>query len=574
MNIDAAITIQEAHAALTAPGAPFEMAQISIDGHPCRIWRNAPDTLLDVFDDMAGFEDRDYLIYEGERYTYRAVIRASRNLAGILQREYGVEKGDRIAIAMRNYPEWVIAFWAITLIGGVVVPLNAWGTAGELVYGLENSGSRILFADEERARRLLGLLPDLPKILARTAELPGQNARTFEDLLGPANAYESLSEAGPHRVSLLPEDNATIFYTSGTTGKPKGALGSHRNICTNLISVGFAAARALLRRGEALPLPDPNAPQNVSLLSVPLFHATGCHSTLVPVSRAGARLVLMYKWDPGKALELIETEAVNSIGGVPTMMWQLIEHPDFSSRNTSSIETIGYGGAAAAPELVTRLKKAFPQVPGPGQGYGMTETSSIVTSNSAEDYLRKPESCGPAIPVCDIRVVDEQNQDVPLGEIGELWVSGPNIIKGYWQRPDATAEALTDGYMHTGDLVTVDEDGFITVVDRAKDMLIRGGENIYCVEVEAALYSHPDVVEAAVVGVPHKILGEEVAAVVTVRRASQVTDLGLREHVAETLASFKVPVIIDIRTEELPKNANGKVLKNVLRDQVLAYAER
>ena len=570
MSHEPAISIQAAHAILTAPGAPFEMEEVSIEGKTYRAWRNAPATLVEIFREMQTYTEREYLVYEGERYRYGEIIRAVEHLAQSLQRQYGIRKGDRIAIAMRNYPEWVIAFWAIAVVGGVVVPLNAWGTADELKFGLENSGSRVLFADAERSRRLHGMLPELPRVLARAEIESDANSRTFEDLLGDAENYARLPRVGLPEVALSPEDNASIFYTSGTTGRPKGALGTHRNICTNLLSAGFAAARGLLRRGDPFPDPDVEAPQKTALLTVPLFHVTGCHSTLIPVSRTGGRLVLMYKWDAGKALELIEQEGINGIGGVPTMMWQLIEHPDFQKRDTSSIETIGYGGAAAAPELVSRLKQAFPQVPGPGQGYGMTETSSIVTSNSAEDYLRKPDSCGPAIPVCDIRVVDEQGQDVAPGEIGELWVRGPNIIKGYWQRPEATAEALTDGFMHTGDLVTVDEEGFVTVADRAKDMLIRGGENIYCAEVEAALYTHPEVVEAAVVGIPQKVLGEEVAAVVTVRPGSKVTELGLRKHVGEVLASFKVPVVIDIRSEELPKNANGKVLKNVLREEVLS----
>jgi long-chain acyl-CoA synthetase len=305
---------------------------------------------------------------------------------------------------------------------------------------------------------------------------------------------------------------------------------------------------------------------------VPFFHVTGCHSTLLPASRAGSKLVLMYRWDAGEALKLIERERINGIGGVPTMMWQLIQHPDFHETDLSSIESVGYGGAAAAPELVERLKQEFPQIAGPGQGYGMTETSSIVTSNSGVDYLRKPMSCGPAVPICDIRVVDADGREVKPGAIGELWVKGPNIIKEYLNRPEATAESITDGYMHTGDLVTVDDDGFITIVDRAKDMLIRGGENIYCVEVEAALYTHPDVFEAAVVAVPHKELGEEVGAVVRLKPGAKVGGEELRLHVREHLAAYKVPKYIEFTPNELPKNASGKVLKQDLRALMRRYA--
>jgi len=551
------------------------MTDAVIRGIRYRVWKNAPRDLRAVFEEMRAHGNKDYVVYQDERLTYADVIRASATLAHVLVDTYGIGKGDRVAIAMRNFPEWVIAFWGAAIVGAVVVPLNAWSLRDELEYGVTDSASRVLFADAERAARLgdgvekLGLAACVV-VRGRGALPPG--CVQWESLLGTPNGYRRLPYDVSPAVTLDPDDDATIFYTSGTTGLPKGALGTQRNICTNLVSVGFGGARALLRSGQPLPVPDPNAPQKASLLSVPLFHATGCHSTLLPISRAGAKLVLMYKWDAGEALKLIERERINGIGGVPTMMWQLIQHPDFHRTDVSSIESIGYGGAAAAPELVARLKAEFPQIAGPGQGYGMTETSSITTSNSGVDYLERPESCGPAVPVCEVRVVDEQGRDVPLGSIGELWVKGPNIIRCYWNRPAETAASITDGFMHTGDLVTIDGDGFITIVDRAKDMLIRGGENVYCAEVEAALYTHRDVVEAAVVGIPHKILGEEVGAVVCLKAGSQVTAAQLQQHVRERLAAFKVPVAIEIGTAELPKNANGKVLKKDLRELMRRYA--
>lgn len=569
------VTIAEAHAALTAPGAPFEMEEAVIRGLRYRVWKSTPKNLRVVFDEMRVHGNKDYIVYEDDRLTYADAIRAASTMAHMLRDRYGVEKGDRVAIAMRNFPEWVVAFWAITTLGAVVVPLNAWWSAEELQYGLEDSGSRVVFVDEERAVRLANVMLRLDLdacIVARAKGRVPDGCVAIEDLLGPITTYNSLAHDAPPSVDLDPEDDATLFYTSGTTGRPKGALGTQRNICINLVSLGFGPSRALLRQGQPLPTPDPNAPQRASLLSVPFFHVTGCHSTLLPASRAGSKLVLMYRWDAGEALRLIERERINGIGGVPTMMWQLIQHPDFPNTDLSSVESIGYGGAAAAPELVERLKVEFPQISGPGQGYGMTETSSIVTSNSGIDYVRKPMSCGPAVPICDIRVVDDRGRDVANGSIGELWVKGPNIIKEYLNRPEATAESITDGYMHTGDLVTIDDEGFITIVDRAKDMLIRGGENIYCVEVEAALYTHPDVVEAAVVAVPHKELGEEVGAVVTLKPGAKVDAEALRLHVREHLAAYKVPRYIELWTQELPKNANGKVLKQELRQVMLRYA--
>jgi long-chain acyl-CoA synthetase len=569
------ISVAEAHAQLTAPGAPFEMEEAVIRGLRYRVWKSTPKNLRVVFDEMRAHGNKDCVVYEDDRLTFADAVRASSTLAHLLRDRYGVKKGDRVAIAMRNFPEWVVAFWGITTLGAVVVPLNAWWSAEELQYGLEDSGSRVVFADEERAVRLSNVMLRLDLdacIVARARNRLPDGCVAFEELLGSIADYRRLPHDSPPAVELEPEDDATLFYTSGTTGRPKGALGTHRNICINLVSLGFGGARALLRQGQPLPTPDPNAPQRASLLSVPFFHVTGCHSTLLPASRAGSKLVLMYRWDAGEALKLIERERINGIGGVPTMMWQLIQHPDFRNTDLSSVESIGYGGAAAAPELVERLKTEFPQIAGPGQGYGMTETSSIVTSNGGIDYVNKPLSCGPAVPICDIRVVDDRGRDVPHGSVGELWVKGPNIIKEYLNRPEATAEAITDGYMHTGDLVTVDEDSFITIVDRAKDMLIRGGENIYCVEVEAALYTHPDVVEAAVVAVPHKELGEEVGAIVTLRPGAKVDVDGLRLHVREHLAAYKVPKYIELWSQELPKNANGKVLKQELRDVMRRYA--
>jgi long-chain acyl-CoA synthetase len=569
------ISVAEAHAQLTASGAPFEMEEAVIRGLRYRVWKSTPKNLRVVFDEMRAHGDKDYIVYEDDRLTFADAIRASSTLAHLLRDRYGVKKGDRVAIAMRNFPEWVVAFWGITTLGAVVVPLNAWWSAEELQYGLEDSGSRVVFADEERAVRLANVMLRLDLDACVVARAKGHvpvGCVAFEELLSPMTGYGALPQAAPPAVELDAEDDATLFYTSGTTGRPKGALGTHRNICINLVSLGFGGARALLRQGLPLPTPDPNAPQRASLLSVPFFHVTGCHSTLLPASRTGSKLVLMYRWDAGEALRLIERERINGIGGVPTMMWQLIQHPDFASTDLSSVESIGYGGAAAPPELVERLRVEFPQMAGPGQGYGMTETSSIVTSNGGVDYVDKPNSCGPAVPICDIRVVDADGRDVPRGSIGELWVKGPNIIKEYLNRPEATAEAITDGYMHTGDLVTVDDDDFITIVDRAKDMLIRGGENIYCVEVEAALYTHPDVVEAAVVAVPHRELGEEVGAIVTLKPGAAIDVEGLRLHVREHLAAYKVPKYIELWSQELPKNASGKVLKQELREVMRRYA--
>jgi long-chain acyl-CoA synthetase len=368
-------------------------------------------------------------------------------------------------------------------------------------------------------------------------------------------------------VAIDPEDDATIFYTSGTTGNPKGALGTHRNMCNNIGSALFGRARAALRRGLPLPGIDPNAPQTAALVSVPFFHVTGSHSVLAASTMTGAKLVMMHRWNPERALELIEREKISSFGGVPSMVWQVLESPDFAKRDTSSVLAVGYGGAPAAPELVRRIKEAFP-ASSASNGYGLTETSAITTANVGIDYERKPDSVGLATPVCDVKVVNEQGETLPVGGVGELWIKGPNVVKGYWNKPEATAQSFTDGWLHSGDLARIDDEGFVYILDRAKDMLIRGGENVYCVEVEDVLYSHPDVMDAAVIGIPHRVLGEEVGAVVQLVAGSRVNAEQLQAYARERLAGFKVPVRIELRAEPLPRNANGKILKRDLKKEL------
>jgi long-chain acyl-CoA synthetase len=334
---------------------------------------------------------------------------------------------------------------------------------------------------------------------------------------------------------------------------------------SNIIAAGFSVARNFLRRGEPMPAADPlAAPQRAALLSVPFFHATGCFAVLNPALYTGAKLVLMRKWDADTALKLIEREKINQAGGVPTIAWQLLEHPARNKYDLSSLESVAYGGAPSAPELVRKILGAFPGSL-PGNGWGMTETSATCTHHSGEDYEHRPESCGPPVAVCDLKVVGSDGAVVAPGEIGELWARGPNVVKGYWNKPGETAEIFVDGWVRTGDLARLDEEGFCTIVDRAKDMLIRGGENIYCVEVENVLYEHPAVMDAALVPLPHHSLGEEPAAVVHLKPGQHTTEAELRGFVAGRLAAFKVPVKIVFWPETLPRNANGKIVKSELK---------
>lgn len=559
----AEMSIAEATAALTAPGVQFEMEEQTIRGVRMRVWKNAPTSLRDVFELSRSHGEKTYLVYEDDRMSYSEHYDLACRLAKLLIEDYGVKKGDRVAIAMRNYPEWAVCFWATTISGAIVVPLNAWWTGAELEYGLDDSGSKVLFADEQRIDELREHFSrlKLDKVVAVRAsgELPEGIVR-YEDELGRVRG-----DVAAPQISLEPEDDATIFYTSGTTGKPKGALGTHRNICTNLVSLSFAGARAMLRRGETPPALSGEAAapdeQLSPLVSVPFFHATGCHSLLVGSTAAGSKLVMMYRWDPERAMALIEREKITSFGGVPSMVWQVLESPAFRQRDLSSIQSISYGGAPAAPELVQRIKQEFPHVM-PSNGYGLTETSSVTTYNAAEDYQRKPDSVGVPVPVCDLKLMNPDGEsEVPPDSVGELWIKGPNVVTGYWNKPEATAKTFTDGWLHSGDLARIDEEGFVYIVDRAKDMLIRGGENIYCVEVENALYQHPDVMDAAIVGVPDKVLGEEVGAVIQLTPGASTTEEELKAFVRKELAAFMVPKYFLFKTEPLERNANGKILK-------------
>ena len=551
--------------ALCAPGMPFEMETAEIEGVPTRVWKNAlPNLAVLAAHANASFGDREFVVYEDERVTYAAWYRAVATLAHALQ-DRGVKKGDRVALAMRNLPEWPVAFFAAAVTGAIVVPLNAWWTGEELAFGLADSGAAVLICDAERWDRISPYKAEMPAlahvmVTRAGAAAMAEPAITLESIIGSPKSYADLADLSLPEVAIAPDDATTIFYTSGTTGKPKGALGSHRNLLTNGFSSAYSGAATVLRRGE--PLPEPSI--RASLLVIPMFHVTACSASMIPTIQAGHKIVFLHKWDTVKAFEIIEREKINATGGVPFIAWQLIEHPDRAKYDLSSIDAISYGGAPSAPELVSKIYEIFGAFP--GNGWGMTETMATVTSHVAEDYLNRPDSCGPAVAVSDVKIMSEDGQvELPVGEVGELWARGPQIVKGYWNRPDATAETFVDGWVRTGDLARVDDEGFCFIVDRAKDMIIRGGENIYSSEVESILYEHPAVTDAALIGIPHQTLGEEPAAVVHLAPGMTASEDELREYVSARLAKFKVPVKIIFTQDTLPRNANGKILKRDLK---------
>ena len=555
------VSYEDAVAAVTAPGERFETADIEIRGTTVTVFRNAPPSLREIVASTGLRGQEVFLVYEDERWTFTRFADTVSALANALVDHYGVTKGDRVAIGMRNYPEWVVSFAAITSIGAISVSLNAWWTEDELDYALEDCGAKVLIADRERIERSADTCARLGTALlaVRAPEAPVDQ---WDDVVSP------LVEARVPMPAVVvdPEDDATILYTSGTTGNPKGAVSTHRAVVQALLGFGCRSAIDRVRKPQAETSGDAAEPL-AFILVVPLFHVTGCVPVMLSCLASGLKLVIMYKWDPERALELIERERVTNFVGVPTQNWDLLASPKFAEHDTSSLRNVGGGGAPAPPELVRRMAAKYPKASA-GIGYGMTETNAYGPQNGGEDYLSHPTSTGRATPILQIVIRDADDRPVPVGDRGEIWFKGPHLIRGYWNKPDATAEVIVDGWLRSGDIGHIDEDGFVYVEDRAKDMVLRAGENVYCAEVEAALYEHPKVHEAAVFGVPHERLGEEVAAAIMPVTGEELTAAELQAHVAERLAPFKVPSTILIMDSPLPRNASGKILKRELRDQM------
>ncbi|WGM31554.1 class I adenylate-forming enzyme family protein [Brevundimonas sp. NIBR11] len=567
-----AMSLVQATALLTAPGSLLEVVDAEIDGRPQKIWKNGPPTLIHTFLAGRAYGDRTFLVYGEERATFEAFARATLALAADLQAR-GVRPGDRVAVAMRNLPEWPVAFFAAALVGAVVTPLNAWWSGAELAYGLKDSGSVVALLDIERLERIgaaLTDLPDLRHVLVSRGEPATADPRIarLETIIGESATWAALPPGDMPAVPLAPEDAATIFYTSGTTGSPKGALGTHRNAGYSVMAGVFSLSRSHLRRGETPPALDPAAPQKSGLVSIPFFHTTGCNAVLIPALVTGQKLVCQRRFDAEEALSLVQRERITMIGGVPTVAIQILQHPRRGDYDLSSLETVAYGGAAAPTDLVRQIEQATPAKA--GSGWGMTETSATHTHHLGEDYLNRPDSCGPVLPVGRIKVVDADGRDLPVGEVGELLAYGPNVVREYWNKPEATAETFVDGWVRTGDLARIDEEGFCFIVDRAKDIIIRGGENIYCQEIEAVLFEHPAVAEAALVAKPDAVMGEVPIAFISLAPGETVDPATLRTLVASRFAAFKVPTEIIITPDPLPRNAAGKVVKPELKTWLAA----
>lgn len=554
-------TRAEALAVLTGPGSPFEIGPAVIGGEEFRVYLKAPSNLREVWEDTAANGDATFLVYQAERTSFAEAHAAVRKLAARL-RHTGVGPGDRVAIAMRNYPEWVIAFWAVQSIGAVVVSMNALWTSSENEYGLLDSGAVALIADGERYERVRG------EVIGRCVALTSVIITRSTTPLDPGHIAWSEIMAGTDpgqlaAATIHPDDDSTILYTSGTTGSPKGAVGSHRNHITNILNTIVSGAAQVIMAG---PVPEGGAPggRAIALWTFPFFHIAGVTGICL-LSRTGGCIITQYKFDVDDALAIVERERATIIAGVPTVVRAVLELAEATKRDLSSLTGISQGGSPVPPDSIAKIESEFRGKVSPANGYGLTETTSAVIANSGPTYFAKKDSVGLPMPVTDVRVVDEDGNDVAPGSVGELWVRGPNNVRGYWNKPEETAESFTNGWFHTGDAARIDDDGFVYVVDRIKDMVLRGGENVYCAEVEAAIFEHPAVADVAVFALPHDRLGEEVAAAINLKQGASLTTAQLQGFLEEKLAAFKVPSVVFLRSAELPRNATGKLLKKDLR---------
>jgi long-chain acyl-CoA synthetase len=555
------MTFLEANAAVTGPGQIFELIDAEVRGVKMKVFKNAPAHLGQVFAGSRGHGDKTFLVYEDEIITFAQAADRIDALASLLVNTYGVKKGDRVAVAMRNFPEWVMSFAAIISVGAINVSMNSWWTEDEMDFALEDSGATVLICDQQRFDiGAASCVKKNVKVLVVRAEKP---------LPAGVDKWEEVLPLGDKHpgADISPDDDATILYTSGTTGRPKGAVSTHRAIISSIMAF---SARNTIFQMSGTKLKDVDGPEVPTsfILIVPLFHVTGCVPVMLSCFVAGLKLAIMYKWDPEKALEMIEREQITNFVGVPTQSWDLVNSPAFEKYDTSSLRAVGGGGAPSPTSLVgkvnDKVKNGNPQL-----GYGMTETNAFGPAITGSDYLSHPTSTGRASWPMLVEVRDENLKPVPTGQSGEIWFFGPMLIRGYWNRPDATAETIVDGWLRSGDLGRLDADGYVYVEDRVKDMILRAGENVYGAEVESAIYEHPAVHEAAVFGVPHERLGEEVGVAILPNDGMTLTPEELWAFLDAKIAKFKIPTQVVIMTEPLPRNAAGKFLKRELQQHVV-----
>ena len=558
MTIDRA-TYENTLAQLTGPGSPFELETVETGaGGPTRNFVQRPRSLRELVVRSADHGDAEFLVQGAQRVSYAQFARMVWGTAARL-RSHGLRRGDRLAILATNSIDYLVIVFAAASIGAIVVALNGWWLQDELEYALNDSRPRVLIVEDRllaRVRELAATIDGLEKVFVRSATTPPPGLLDARELIRESDDLPD--------DTIFEDDPFVILYTSGTTGRPKGCITTHRGTVTQVMGILLHGMTATLL-GEPSPLPSDGS-RPTSLMTAPLFHVAGVHTGVCTAIYAGAKVVLSEgKFEAEQVLRLIEKERVSTWSAIPTMLHRVVHSPAIGNYDLSSLVRISFGGAPTAPETMVRARQVLPVAPSLTNGYGMTETHGIIMLAGDGDLREKPATVGRPVAFFDVRLVDSSGRDVADGELGQVLLRGPTVTPGYWNRPEATADAIRDGWLHTGDIAWRDSNGLYTIVDRIKDMIIRGGENVYCVEIENCLMAHADIDEAAVVGIPDSELGERVKAVVCRRTGATIDAAQVRAHVAARLASFKVPDVVEFRIEPLPRNAAGKVVKSQLR---------
>lgn len=550
---------QEALTCLAALGQPLEIVDVEVYGRLCRNYKHAPQNLRDLY--QQNLSDKTFIVFEQQRFSFLNTWKAASAIGAGLVKDYNIRKGDRVAICMRNYPEWIVAFQAITSVGAIVVAINSMWQANEIQYGLQDSDCSLFIADQEQCEQLSNASIEIscPTLIVRGNE--GSTLPRWEKL------QQRHAGAGMPEVEIAAIDDVIIFYTSGSTGRPKGVVSSNLAVISALLSWEISLSAWYLTRNSSLVR---GVQKPAALVTVPLFHVSGCHAVFLAALRSQTKLVLMRKWDPAKAVMVIEQEKITSFIAPSAITTDLTHYAQQQGSQLPTLAVVGGGGAARAPKQVRAIATAFATAM-PSTGWGMTETNSMGTGIIGDNYLERPSSAGQATgprDVIDIRIANAQGKSLPTGEHGEVQIRGTSMFRGYWNNPKATADAHINGWFKTGDVGYLDKEDYLFIVDRIKDMIIRGGENIGCGEVEAVLLEHPNIREAAVYAVPDERLGENVAT--TIYCTADIDETELRTFLEVRLASFKVPKYILKSAHSLPRTASGKIFKLQISQNAIA----
>jgi len=551
--------------ALTAPGAPFEYASAEVNGQQLRVFKSAQQSLAKLYSCLNTHADNDLAVFNGRRLSYANAYTQAASLATILQRDFGVEKGSRIAIAMRNSPEWLVAFIAVTSLGAIAALVNSRGSADEIRYSIESTNCNVLLLDEKTKSGLKGKLSNRDSIVFDTNS-------TFNATSSKSGALAADNEAVLPSVECDTDDIALILFTSGTTGRPKGALLTHRGVLNalkaNEFSSAIIGATIAQKMGIDLQTLAANQPQSATLLMFPLFHVSGCYSLFLANMLRGGKLIMLPRWDADIALEAIQSEKITAFPGVPTMYWDLLTNSSLSDYDTSSLVSLSVAGQATPISLLKKINAAFPNAM-MGSGYGMTETNGVICMTHGEEFLNSPNSVGKVLSIADLKIQGEADTEAPTGEAGEICIRGATVMLGYDNQTEANAECFKDGWFQTGDIGYLDQEGKLFVVDRLTEMIISGGENIYCAEVERVLSQAPGVIEVTTFGLPDDRLGECLVALVKLDETSEAKQSSGQEIIdwaSKSLATYKLPTELLLIKQPLERNATGKVLKDKAKE--------